>query len=688
MGIFAGDHNRDTTPTSDKYWYHTNFQDLGDRDNLGNNLIQYFDQRFALLDASTKSDINDIMKSQGDWGQMAWTDPTMYENNQQMVAAIEAAVMRHLSGALVGDIVGEQIAGVFDDEFFQGIAAEGEGAFDTFARFSMVVQNTDDFVEQFTRQMEEFDESAIGAYNNLLTVTQVMASIDAQLMAINAIPFLTDLDGIDATFDALILTLKQANATLDEVNRAEMARNQLLGARVTGLTGPNLAQALTGGGDIDSILQKSITEALAAGAAKSISEKYFAPLNRTVGALMGVTGNDMNAVLSLLENYDLSGAREDIADFQAQIESLFGDLTDTVSETLENGIDDARAALDAAINKEWELANARLGAANQIDDLINNLMGSDYAPVQSLEFFQRRYQQLLDEAQGADTAEEITRAVDNLTSFVPTYLDFAKAYGGTDYNMLFQQITGDLRTIEDSQRTEAERQIDELERINSILGVMAEDVLDINVALQRYLAAVKDAETSTAIGSGGTGIDTGTDTTGGTDSVYDPVKALYATIGRTGFGDEVWQIDQSGYDYWTRQAQFMSFPELSESFYGAVEGYMAANPDDPLTDYMREQGFSQGAVISGPSSGYQMPGAEFHGAEMIVPLNGSPIPVVVQNDTSESLVAAIREALTGSGGGTINLTVNAHIGQQEINGLIREAIKTDPEVQQQVRRVG
>jgi hypothetical protein len=61
---------------------------------------------------------------------------------------------------------------------------------------------------------------------------------------------------------------------------------------------------------------------------------------------------------------------------------------------------------------------------------------------------------------------------------------------------------------------------------------------------------------------------------------------------------------------------------------------------------------------------------------------------VVQNDTSESLVTALREALSGSGGGTINLTVNARIGQQEINGLIREAIKTDPEVQQQIRRVG
>jgi TP901 family phage tail tape measure protein len=579
------------------------------------------------------------------------------------------------------------MADTFNEAFFDAITPEDGTRWDAFTQFANVVENTTDFMEQFTRQMEEFGLSTVDAYNNIVTISEVMAQVQAELDAVNSVQTIDDdLNGIDLAFEGLIATLESVHATVEDVTEAERARDQVLGARITGLTGASIADTLKSGGDLSSILEQSIVDTLAAETAESIMDSYISELNETLGVVWRNT-EDMDAVMAVLDGYDLSGAADEIQAFQDEVNAMFGELTDEVGETLEDAVEDARDALDRAIDAEWDLINARLSAADSISSLIDDLMGSDYNPVQSLEYYQQRYADLMADVQGATTADEISAAVDALTSFVPDYLDFAQAYGGSDYAQLFDSVMADLRSIEDDQRTEAQRQIDELQSIDETLGIISEDVLSISVALERYLAAVD------AAGGGGGTTDPITPDPGGEtpgEKEYDRVMALYESIGRgPEFGSEPWQIDREGYDYWTAESQWRDFPDLATAFYDAVEEYMDLyrGTGDPYADYLEEQGFASGAIISGPMSGYKMPEATYHGPEMIVPLNGTAIPVVVQNDTSESIVTAIRDALAGSGGGTINLNVTAKIGTHEFRGLVMETIKVDPETQRQIRRV-
>jgi len=73
-----------------------------------------------------------------------------------------------------------------------------------------------------------------------------------------------------------------------------------------------------------------------------------------------------------------------------------------------------------------------------IQDTIYSLQGGSLAAVQSVEFFERRYAQLLEDAQTGDSAD-----ISALNSFITQYADFMDDYGG-DYATLTQSIISDL----------------------------------------------------------------------------------------------------------------------------------------------------------------------------------------------------------------------------------------------------
>ena len=75
----------------------------------------------------------------------------------------------------------------------------------------------------------------------------------------------------------------------------------------------------------------------------------------------------------------------------------------------------------------------------------------------------------------------------------------------------------------------------------------------------------------------------------------DLVKNAYAAIGRTGFGSDVKQIDQGGYDFWMSALRNGTFNDASgkvdlnkfnTSFNNAVTKYKEENSDDALTKYV------------------------------------------------------------------------------------------------------
>ena len=100
-------------------------------------------------------------------------------------------------------------------------------------------------------------------------------------------------------------------------------------------------------------------------------------------------------------------------------------------------IEDEESAVQKQIDRTNELADAedqlnsaRENAMNTISSLMDKLLGSDKAPVQSMDYFENRYAQLQQNMTQASTPEELTTATDAFAGFSEDYLDFMSAYGG------------------------------------------------------------------------------------------------------------------------------------------------------------------------------------------------------------------------------------------------------------------
>ena len=80
------------------------------------------------------------------------------------------------------------------------------------------------------------------------------------------------------------------------------------------------------------------------------------------------------------------------------------------------------------------------------------------------------------------------------------------------------------------------------------------------------------------------------------DNAYrDILTQAYGGIGRTGFGTDVKQIDQGGFDFWLNAMKSGQYntngkfdpTKFLTNFNNAVTGYIANNPDAPLTKYVK-----------------------------------------------------------------------------------------------------
>jgi TP901 family phage tail tape measure protein len=343
-GLFLGDHNRETTPTSDKYFYHTNFQDLEGRDERGNALITYFDAKFDMLDTATNAGINEILKTTDDWGQYAWVDPEAYPDDMQgLLNDIENRVWESIADGLVSDAVGINAAGMFDLSFFDDIAQEGEAAFTTFARFGLVVKDTDNFVARFTDQADNLGESSKSAFNNLATISGVMATIDTGMEAISTTAFTTTMEALEKNWKTLTETLTDAHAITKELTEAKRAENVAIGSQLTGLNANSIASALMSGGDVSSIMNTTIKNAMAGQVAESIMAGLLDPLVAEAGKIYTDTGGDLDAVLAHLESYDLTEVNKAVEEFKNKI----GETGDAAKEAAE------QLTIKSSLEKQW-----------------------------------------------------------------------------------------------------------------------------------------------------------------------------------------------------------------------------------------------------------------------------------------------------------------------------------------------
>jgi len=642
FGIFQGTQAEDPN----QYPFHVRANDL-DIPGLGKATRDYFDERFSLLEGITASSVTDIINQRGDWGNATYIDPTGFENGEDVIKALENVVFRELREGLVTDTIGAELADVFDRDFFKDIAAEGELAFDTFARFANVANTTEGFMEEFNRRIEEVGQSTVDAYQDMQVVTQIAAEMDAAYQQVMGVGFTSVIEQSIATWDAYIDALKEAEATAEKVTEAERKKSVVVGAQITGLTKTSVQQALGSGQSVDQIVSNSLEAMINEQLAETIF-KDLEPVLEQAGQTYIDSGRDIEAAIGVIK----------AAGF---------DLLESVEDVAEQTYANTRSILEDLVDQEYNLVQARRDAAQNIEDFVNSLYGSTQGPVQSLEFFEKRYAQLLLEAQGAETVEEISRTVGNLTDFTGQYLDFAGAYGGTDYVSTFNRVIEDMNKLGVDQLQAADSQELFLQGIENILGRTEVEVVGIHAALLDYIdSAIESGNVSDQFWENIKQVIESPEMGGGAREL-DEIERLYAAIGRTGYGNSVTQIDQGGYDYWTQQAELLSNSELEEKFFTAVDSYMARNPDDRYTKYMELQGFDGGGISSGPTSGYPIIS---HGEEAHIPVKNGSIPVQIQSDEQAP---------------SFNVVIK--MGDKEFRDFTVDVIRTDPEAQHQIGRV-
>jgi len=137
------------------------------------------------------------------------------------------------------------------------------------------------------------------------------------------------------------------------------------------------------------------------------------------------------------ENLGRDPDAEGLAFWVDALTSEMYDVSDVIKEMTD-------IMVNGAEYMAFKLRDINKQVNKSIEDTINSLMQGSLAPVQSVEFFARRYEGLLEEAQGARGTEEYANKVSNLTSFIPQFLEFSGAYGENPYKDLFDRIIGEL----------------------------------------------------------------------------------------------------------------------------------------------------------------------------------------------------------------------------------------------------
>lgn len=365
---------------------------------------------------------------------------------------------------------------------------------------------------------------------------------------------------------------------------------------------------------------------------------------------------------------------------------------ETEIDTRQDALDSATSVLEDYIEGEEALIDARKAASEDINDFINDLYGSTSSPVQSLEFFEKRYSQLLQDAKNSD-ADGVGDAVSNLTSFASEYLDFAGSYGGGDnYNDLFNSVVGDLSEFGNLQNITAMAQSRDLKDVSDLLGDSNDELIDINEAIREFrdaelavddnvwmteeleklgaiddnLSLLLDAQTAYYNKIGESVPDSAKFNATGSNILQGTIDELGIGLNDLVFGTLSARLQQS-IDAGTYSDLFASMVMSSSISQIAQSGIGLSDLTSTIGNVSDDYQFAEGGIISGPMSGYQMPSATFHGTEAIIPLSNGSIPVQIQTPQ--------------------NVNVQVFIDGKEVKSSVIKTIRTDPEAQTQIRRV-
>lgn len=437
-------------------------------------------------------------------------------------------------------------------------------------------------------------------------------------------------DDAQSIADALGESVSKANVELAKQNELERARFETVGQPIASITA-----------DVQEAIGETVSPLLSL-RDQGIREPKSLPfdfdifeggitqeeLTGTLGTLSdeldagNISGKQFETVMGeLISRFkEGTGAVESLSDarsaYQEALQSTFDDLKEDFNE--------ADDTLRDVISREQELVDARKDAAQSLTDLKNSLMGGDMAPVQSKEWFENRYGNLLGDVRSAETPSEISEATGDFSSFSKKYLDFMGDYGG-DYKDVFGDVMSDIGSLKETV-SPAEEQVNQLKTIKDYIN----DSKTANISLDRAFKEYKNAEER-----------------------LDEASWMENELNRLqDIADNTKDLDQAIKDL--------------QSVGGNIGGV-----SDDFNSYA--------------SGGYHSGGLAMVGEVGPELVNMGAGQVHSNDDTKKILVEAVREALGGTEDQNIQVIVK--VGERELEDITTETIRTNPEAQHQVRRV-
>jgi len=414
------------------------------KDSISKITLDYFNTVFDNINDTLELDVNQALQSTSLNIDVKARDRSE-EAIQEAFDLLVTQSFETLREPLLDQLVSPDLGGVFSEDFFKGIQTQGENLFDTFVRFGSIVQDTDGFVEEFTKRTEGLGLSAEKAFEEINTINTVLGTIEQSVEGFANTSVVGSINALTDNWAALVDTLEDANASTEQLTRAETVRNEALGAYLTGLTSQSISQQLTTGSvDFGTTIRQQSLNLFAAQTAETIYSDYISQINEEVGKIFTESGNDIQTVVDYFNTLDLSALDEVEDEFNKAVES-FKDLS--------KEIDKFNEALDETISSnlltDYEQSLASLNSwyeeqKKTAEDLGLSLGKVNAAYEVQLRNLERQRQQTI--AGSQVTVNEATGA----TTDVNTLLK-AQGIFDTQVSSLFYQILKDGITEEELQ---------------------------------------------------------------------------------------------------------------------------------------------------------------------------------------------------------------------------------------------
>jgi hypothetical protein len=302
-----------------------------------------------------------------------------------------------------------------------------------------------------------------------------------------------------------------------------------------------------------------------------------------------------------------------------------------------------------ALHEQQQLLQDQISNYKTIQSAIDNIMGGSQSTVQSAEWFDRRYNELLS---GAQKNPEM---IGDYTGFLDQYLDFFNEFGDPQQ----EDVLSDLRSLRED--ISGGRTLDDLYAQLEAVNVQLEDLRNVSGSTSNisYTGSSGSATSATDLLTGAVG----DAFEGAKQSAFK--RTIEPLLANTDFSTE----DELEKAYKAAKSQG-NWQETAEAFAGAL----GINPFIFQRDLKSYYGFADGGTIYGPTSGYTVP-ATFHGTEHITP------------DSQMQDVKQLLQQLISQQSSENPQHIHVHVGDQEIAEFVVNTLRNNPEAQHQVRRV-